>query len=101
MKELTFKRISTHSLVLIAVSVATAYIAIDRKVVKDLNGHLTQNGYETSDDSTCRTPIGQDMIECNDTQANSITSTRTGEVSTRGPANGWTSSDAQNTTVPD
>lgn len=99
MKVLNFKRLSILSLVLLAASAATAFIAKDKKV--DQRGHITDAAADTSTAYTCRTPVGQDVLDCNDTTANASSSAGV-EATTEAPENGATSSDlGQNTTVGD
>lgn len=102
MKQLTFKRISILSLVLLVASAATAFIAKDKKVF-DQPGHLTNDANDTSTAPTCRTPIVGDEEDCNDTQVNGAGSTSAAAPgASAAPGAGGTSSDAgANTTSPD
>lgn len=76
MGELTMTRISLLGIALLVASVGAALITKDKNDVLK-NGHLTQNGFETSDDATCRKPINDDVKNCNDTRGNSANTSST------------------------
>lgn len=99
MKGLTFKRISILSLVLLAASAATAFITKDKKVVRDKAGHLTARAAYTSTANTCRTLVGSEVGNCNDTE-NAAGSSSAGGVFLTG-AGATSDGLAGNTTVGD
>lgn len=77
MKVMTFKRLSILSLVLLAASAATAFIAKDKKDAQAKNGLLVAG--QTSTGNTCRTALATENGNCNDTGADNVDTSSAGD----------------------